>query len=146
MGRGDAMTAVVLYPNDTAGEREVAKEMARTGDLTGAIEVSRAVVDDEFDTGEMLYRASAVMALVELLLQRATDADLQEAQAAINRLAATPTEPGFVLYEIHLLRLRALLARAHGNAAAYAHLRDRYRDMARTLEFEGHIDWAEAMP
>jgi adenylate cyclase len=127
-------------------ESEVAKEMARTDDLTGAIEVSRAVVDDEFDTGEMLYRASAVMALVELLLQRATDADLQEAQAAVNRLAATPTEPGFVLYEIHLLRLRALLARAHGNAAAYAHLRDRYRDMAKTLGFEGHIAWAEAMP
>jgi hypothetical protein len=25
-------------------------------------------------------------------------------------------------------------------------LRDRYRDMARTLGFEGHIAWAEAMP
>ena len=48
--------------------------------------------------------------------------------------------------EIWLLRLRALLARAHGDATAYAHLRDRYRDMARTLGFEGHIAWAEAMP
>ena len=27
-----------------------------------------------------------------------------------------------------------------------AHLRDRYRDMAKTLGFEGHIEWAEAMP
>jgi hypothetical protein len=45
-----------------------------------------------------------------------------------------------------LLRLRALLARAHGDAAAYGHFRDRYRDMARTLGFEGHIAWAEAMP
>jgi adenylate cyclase len=127
-------------------ESEVAKEMARTGDLIGAIEVSRAVVDDEFDTGEMLYRASAVMALVELLLQRATDADLQEAQAAVNRLAATPTEPGFVLYETHLLRLRALLARAHGHDTAYRDYRDRYRAMAKTLGFDGHIAWAEAMP
>jgi hypothetical protein len=25
-------------------------------------------------------------------------------------------------------------------------LRDRYRDMAKTLGFEGHIAWAEAMP
>jgi hypothetical protein len=25
-------------------------------------------------------------------------------------------------------------------------LRDRYRAMARTLGFEGHIAWAEAMP
>ena len=26
-----------------------------------------------------------------------------------------------------------------------ADLRDRYRDMAKTLGFEGHIEWAEAM-
>jgi adenylate cyclase len=51
-----------------------------------------------------------------------------------------------VLHEIPLLRLRALLARAHGDAAAYAHFRDRYRDMAKSLGFEGHIAWAEAMP
>ncbi len=48
--------------------------------------------------------------------------------------------------DIWLLRLRALLARAHGDAAAYAQFRDYYRDMARTLGFEGHIAWAEAMP
>jgi adenylate cyclase len=127
-------------------EGEVAHEMARSGDLTGAIGLSRAVVDDEFDTGEVLFRASAVMVLVESVLQRATDADLQEAQAAVKRLAATPTESGFALYEIHLLRLRALLAQAHGDDAAYADFRDRYRDMARSLGFEGHIAWAEAMP
>jgi hypothetical protein len=51
-----------------------------------------------------------------------------------------------VMRDIWLLRLRALLARAHGDDAAYAHLRDRYRDMAETLGFEGHIAWAEAMP
>jgi hypothetical protein len=48
--------------------------------------------------------------------------------------------------DICLLRLRALLARAHGDEARYREYRDRYRDMARTLEFEGHIAWAEAMP
>jgi hypothetical protein len=48
--------------------------------------------------------------------------------------------------DIWLLRLRALLAQAHGDDAAYAHFRDGYRDMARTLGFEGHIAWAEAMP
>ena len=40
---------------------------------------------------------------------------MQEAAAAIERLAAVPTDPGFVLNEIPLLRLRALLARAHGD-------------------------------
>ncbi len=28
---------------------------------------------------------------------------------------------------------------------SYREYRDRYRDMAKTLGFEGHIDWAEAM-
>jgi adenylate cyclase len=45
-----------------------------------------------------------------------------------------------------ILRLQALLARAHGDAAAYAELRDRYRAMATTLGLKGHIAWAEAMP
>jgi hypothetical protein len=69
-----------------------------------------------------------------------------EAEAAVERLAATPADEGLVIRKIWLLRLRALLARAHGDTAAYAHFRDRYRDMARTLGFEGHIAWAEAMP
>ena len=56
-----------------------------------------------------------------------------------------PTEPGFVLHELPLLRLRALLARAHGDDTAYRDYRGRYRDMARTLGFEGHMKWAEAM-
>jgi hypothetical protein len=43
------------------------------------------------------------------------------------------------------LRLRALLARARGDAAAFAHLRDGYRDTARMLGLEGHIAWAEDM-
>jgi hypothetical protein len=51
-----------------------------------------------------------------------------------------------VLRGIWLLRLRALLAQARGDAAAYASARDHYRDTARTLGFEGHMSWAEAMP
>ena len=41
--------------------------------------------------------------------------------------------------DIWLLRLRALLARAHGDDAAYRDYRDRYRAMATSLGFEGHI-------
>jgi hypothetical protein len=51
-----------------------------------------------------------------------------------------------VIREIWLLRLHALLARAHSDEAAYRDDRDRYRNTAKTLEFEGHIAWAEAMP
>ena len=64
----------------------------------------------------------------------------------IERLAAAPADEGLVIREIWLLRLQALLARAHGDEAGYRDYRDRYRDMARTLGFEGHIAWAEAMP
>ena len=48
--------------------------------------------------------------------------------------------------EILLLRLHALLARAHGDDTAYRDYRDRYRAMATSLGFEGHMKWAEAMP
>ena len=33
-----------------------------------------------------------------------------------------------------------------GDAAAYTHFRDRYRAMATSLGFEGHMRWAEAKP
>ena len=83
---------------------------------------------------------------MQTLLDRGVDDDVAEAEAAIERLAAAPADEGLVIREIWLLRLRALLARAHGDARAYADFRDRYRDMARSLGFEGHIAWAEVMP
>ena len=125
---------------------QTAKERARTGDLDGAIDLSRAVIVDLFASGSMIFRGPPTSVLVEALLRRGSDADLKDAQAAIDKLAAVPTEPGFVLHELPLLRMRALLAKAHGDEASYCDYRDRYRDMARTLGFEGHIAWAEAMP
>ena len=44
-----------------------------------------------------------------------------------------------------LLRLRALLARARGDDDAHRDLANRYRAMAESLGFEGHIAWAMAM-
>jgi adenylate cyclase len=124
---------------------EVAKERARTGDVDGAVEIARGVVEREFDSGETINRAPAVSVLVESLLQRGTDDDLREAQAAMDRLAAVPTDPGFVVYELSLLRLRALLARAHGDEGGYRDFADRYRSMATSLRFQGHMALAEAM-
>jgi hypothetical protein len=119
---------------------------AERGDVQGAIESARRIVDQLFESGEMLSRGAATVALVESLLRRGSDTDLQEAAAAIERLAAVPTDPGFVLNEIPLLRLRALLAQALGDDTAYRDYRDRYRAMATSLGFEGHMQWAEAMP
>ncbi|MCV7443367.1 AAA family ATPase [Mycobacterium paraense] len=126
-------------------DTEIAKEKARTGDIDGAIGLARAVVDYTFDAGDALSLGEANRVFVEALLQRGTGADVEEAQAAIDRLAAEPTDPGYVLFEVPLLRLRALLARARGDDATYQRFRDRYRDMAKTLGFEGHIALADAM-
>ena len=125
----------------------LARERARRGDHDEAIPLMRTAVDHLFREGRLLvWGIPATGVLVETLLDRGTDSDMAEAEAAIGRLAAAPADEGLVIREIWLLRLRALLARAHGDAATYAHFRDRYRDMAKTLGFEGHIAWAEAMP
>ena len=108
--------------------------------------MARTLVDDLFPAGECIWAAFATGVLVEALLQRGGGADLQEAREAIDRLAAVPTDPGFVLHEITMLRLQALLARAHGDKRGYRDFRDRYRAIATSLGFEGHIVWAEAMP
>jgi hypothetical protein len=110
----------------------------------------RSTVDHLFRTGRLLlWGVPAAGVLVETLLDRCADgdseSDLAEAEAAIERLAEARADEGLVTREIWLLRLHALLARAHGDATAYAQLRDRYHDRAKTLGFEGHIAWAEAM-
>ena len=84
--------------------------------------------------------------LVETLLERGAEGDLAEAQEAIDWLANLPATEGWAMRDITLLRLRALLARAHGDDTAYRDYRDRYRAMATSLGFEGHMEWAEAMP
>jgi hypothetical protein len=125
----------------------LARERARFGDRDGAIPLMRVAVDHLFREGHLpLWGIPAACVLVETLLERVSESDVAEAEAAIERLAAAPTDDGAAVRDIWLLRLRALLARAHGDAAAYAQLRDRYRDMAKTLGFEGHMEWAEAMP
>jgi hypothetical protein len=125
----------------------LARERARSGDCDGAIPLMRAAIDHLVRGGQLLaWGVVATGVLVETLLNRGADGDLAEAEAATERLAAAPTEHSLATLDILLLRLRALLAAAHGDAAAYADFRDRYRDMARTLGFEGHIATAEAMP
>ena len=125
----------------------LARERARRGDRDDAIPLMRTAVDHLAREGQLLaWGVPATGVLVETLLDRGAEGDVTEAEAAIEQLAAAPADEGLAVREIWLLRLRALLARAHGDEARYRDYRDRYRDMARTLGFEGHIAWAEAMP
>ena len=123
-----------------------ARERARCGDRDGAIPQMRAAIDDLFRSGQLWYCVPATGVLVETLLERGADGDVAEAEAAIARLAAAQGDEGLVIRDIWLLRMRALLARAQGDDAAYRDYRDRYRAMATSLGFEGHMKWAEAMP
>ena len=129
-----------------AVDLSVARERAARGDRDGAIPIMRQAVDDLFSQGEFAYLTGANATLVQTLLDRGANSDLAEAQEAIDRLANLPGDEGWVLRDITLLQLRALLARAHGDDTAYRDFRDRYRDIAKTLGYEGHIGWAEAMP
>jgi class 3 adenylate cyclase len=121
----------------------VGREAARGGDRNG-VTLIRQATDAVFARGQLPYCGPLTNFLVEALLASGADGDAAEAQDAIARLEATPAE-GSVIREIWLLRLRALLAQAHGDEAAYRDDRDRYRDMAQSLGFQGHIAWAEAM-
>jgi len=124
-----------------------ARGRAMQGDRDDAITVMRAAADHLFREGRLLLHGlSATGVLVETLLDRGAEGDVAEAEAAITRLADAPTDNGLAMRDIWLLRLRALLAQARGDAAAYTHFRDRYRAMAKSLGFEGHIAWVEAMP
>ncbi|MGA8331529.1 MAG: adenylate/guanylate cyclase domain-containing protein [Mycobacterium sp.] len=125
----------------------LARERARAGDRDDAIALMHSTVDHLFRTGRLLlWGLAATGVLVQTLLDRAGDGDAAEAEAAVERLAEAPADDGLVIREVWLLRLQALLARAHGDDARYREHRDRYRDMAKTLGFEGHIAWAEVMP
>jgi len=125
----------------------LARERTRYGDHDDAIPLMRAAADQLIREGQLLgWGLPVTGVLVETLLDRGAESDVAEAQAAIERFLAAPADEGLVIRDIWLLRLRALLARAHGDPAAYADFRDRYRDMAKALGFEGHIAWAEAMP
>lgn len=124
---------------------ENAKAKAKAGDLDGAIDTARTAVDFLYRSGEMTTRGSAVAALIDLLIRRGGAPDLAEAEAAIDRLAAVPTDAGFVLHELPLLRMRALMAQAYGDDVTYWDYRDRYRKMANDLGFEGHMATAAAM-
>ena len=122
-----------------------APERARRGDRDGAIAVMRQAVDELHQAGRLGWGVWGTGVLVEALLERGAEGDLAEAQESIDRMATLSADDGSAMREITLLRLRALQARANGEDTAYRDFRDRYRDMATSLGFEGHMKWAEAM-
>ena len=103
-------------------ELYTARERVRIGDREDAVSAMRTALDDLFREGQLVHGVWGTAILVETLLDRGADGDVSEAEAAIDRLAVAPADEGLVMRDIWLLRLRALLARAYGDAAAYATL------------------------
>lgn len=123
----------------TTADIQLAICAAGDGDLDAAIEIAGAAVAHVFDCGEAILRGPASTVLVESLLRRGSEGDVQEAQRVVDRLAASEHDRGFVFYELSLLRVRAQLARARGDERASREFADRYRAMATSIGFEGHI-------
>ena len=122
----------------------ISRERGRRGDRDAAIPVMRKAVDDLHQEGRLGYVVSGTGLLVETLLDGGSEGDLAEAHEAIDRLANLPDD-GSAILEITLLRLNALLARSRGDDVAHRDLVSRYRAMAESLGFEGHIAMAQAM-
>ena len=123
-----------------------ARLMAERGDFDVAVAQARTALDELFSSSNFFNCIGGTNTLVEALLARGTEADLDEAEVAIERLASTLSGSAWVTRDIYVLRLRALMARARGHEAAYRELRDGYGEMANDLGYEGHIAWAAAMP
>src|SRR4029077_17701941 len=88
-----------------------ARERARRGDRDEAVPLMRTAVDHLFRDEQLLaWGVPTTGVLVATLLDRGDESDVAEAEAAIERLAAPPTNESLVLRDIWLLRLRALLA------------------------------------
>ena len=123
-----------------------ARESVDHGDVNGGVEQLRATCDDMVETGNIGNLDLATVALVETLLARGSADDIAEAEVAVERLGASLGEAVWVSRAVSGMRLRALIARARGDAPAYQQLKARYRQVSTELGFEGHMAWAAAMP
>jgi hypothetical protein len=100
-------------------------------------------VDGAYESGDMIWRGRATEVLAQLLIRRGSDGDQHKAEAAIDRLAAVPTDPGFVLHELPLLRSRALLALARGDQIGHRNFLEQHRARAAAAGFDALIAAAD---
>jgi hypothetical protein len=123
----------------------LARDTERQGDRDAAITRMRKACDGLPMSQRPGYAVYGTLVLVETLITRGLPGDLAEAQDAIAELARVRANESWAIRDVILLRLRALMSHAHGDDVAYRDLVIRYRAMAESLGYQGHIEWAEAM-
>jgi len=125
----------------------LAREQAERGETDVAVQQLRAIYAEISSPGHYGFTDMAVAAMVETLLGRGHQSDIEDAAAVLDDFAEEVSAAGtWASRDLTIQRLRAMLARARGDEAAYRELRDRYRATANDLGFEGHMAWAAAMP
>ena len=122
----------------------VARERARSGDREAAIRAMRTAVD-ELRERFPFYGVWAAGVLVETLTERATGDDIAEGEAVIDAVASLALGRGSAVVEIGLLRMRVMVSRSRGDQVGYPKHLSRYRDMAKSLGFEEHLDWIQSV-
>jgi hypothetical protein len=123
----------------------LARDTERQGDRDAAITRMRKACDGLPMSQRPGYAVYGTLVLAETLITRGLPGDLAEAQDAIAELACVRANESWAIRDVILLRLRALMSHAHGDDVAYRDLVIRYRAMAESLGYQGHIEWAEAM-
>ena len=123
-----------------------ARQMTARGDFDGAIAHARTALDEVFSSSNFFNFNWGTNTLVEALLARGTENDLNEAEAAIARLVNTLPGNRWAVRDVYVYRLSALLAHARGDDSGYRGFRDRYRAIADDLGYERHMAWAAEMP
>jgi hypothetical protein len=126
----------------------LARERARHGDVDDvddAVNRMRTALGVLFERGQYAWGIATSAVLVGTLLARGGDGDLAEAEKVTDRLETAPLEMAAEAIDVWMLRMRAMLADARGEDRRYRDHRDRYRTLATSLGFEGHVQWAAAM-
>lgn len=123
----------------------LAMRKLQLGDLDGAITMARTVADGCVASGDGIWLGAATTTLVEASLATGTEQGLAQAVAASDRLQGQIPSTGRPLYELPLLRSRALIARARGDDPEYQTYVTRYQTRAHECGFIGHVRIAEAM-
>jgi hypothetical protein len=124
----------------------ISRETAKHGNSDEAISEMRDASGELHAAQRVGWEVCSVVPFVETLLERGGEDDVAEAENEIEKLANIGNQDGSAVIDITLLQLRALAARARGDDGAYRDLLCRYRNMATSLGFEGHMALAKAMP